>query len=218
MCSQRNKRGLSMGFHKSRIQSTVRDLAVRVWRVTCRFAMGFLACGATHGQLPQPSPFIEKLPPVTDDAALEEPDYAEVAADARKIADEIETRLIEAHMEEASGNLTAHKAPEGYSKAEEAYLDMKEMIKFVESAGGNAGSACKFKLEIKMGMNMGDTLGQMKMGMKPGTSGLNGMTGQGSSGQSGGGQNFGMFGPESFGDKSNAKSRLLGDRKAKSDA
>ncbi len=171
-----------------------------------------------RAQQPAPSPFIEKLPPVTEDEAITEPDYAEVAADARKIADEIEQRLIERHMEEAAGGLSNQNAPLGYAKAEEAHADMKEMIKFCDSAGGGAGSACKFKLEIQMGMSAGNTLGQLKAGMKPGSSGLSGLNGQGSSGQTGGGQNFGVFGPESFGDRSNAKSRMLGDKKAKSDA
>ena len=162
-----------------------------------------------------PSPFIEKLPPASENTAPPEPDYAVVAADARKIADEIEARLIEGHMEEAAGGLAARDTPVGHARAEEAYLDMKDMIKFCESASGGAGSACKFQLEIKMGMNMGNTLGQLGAGMKPGSSGL---SGQGNAGQSGGGQNFGMFGPDKFGEKSNAKSRMLGNRKTKSDA
>lgn len=168
-----------------------------------------------------PSPFIEKLPSVTEDAAVPEPDYAVVAADARKIAEEIEQRLIESHMDEAAADLAARKAPEGHAKAEEAYLDMKEMIKFCNSTGSGAGSACKFQLQIKMGMNPGNTLGQLGAGMKPGSSGiggLNGLTGAGSSGQSGGGTTFGIYGPDKFGEKTNSKSRMLSDRKAKSDA
>lgn len=180
-------------------------------------AIGVLLSGVAFGQA-APSPFIEKLPSATDDAALDEPDYAVVAADARKIADEIESRLIETHMDDAATKLTSRDMPTGHAKAEEAYLDMKEMIKFCESAGGGAGSACKFQLEIKMGMNAGNTLGQLGAGMKPGTSGVNGLNGQGSRGQSGGGQQFGVFGPDKFGDKTDSKSRMLGDRKTRSEA
>jgi len=209
---RKNKRRSVMDFHKNSARLMIgRD---RLLPLVLTVLLGTMV----HAQQPAQSPFIEKLPAVTDDVAIDEPDYAVVAADARRIADEIETRLIEGHMKEASGNLAARDTPQGHAKAEEAYLDMKEMIRFCESAGGGAGSACKFKLEIKMGMNMGNTLGQLKSGMKPGSSGLGGYSGQGSSGQTGGGQNFGMFGPESFGDKSNAKSRMLGDRKTKSDA
>lgn len=175
-----------------------------------------LLFGAAAGaQQEAPSPSAEKLPAVTEDGAITEPDYAVVAADARKIADGIEERLIEADMEAASGGLATRDTSAGHAKAKEAYLDMKDMIKYCNSAGGGAGAACKFKLEIKMGMNMGNTLGQLSAGMKPGSSGVSGM---GNSGQSGGGQNFGMFGPDQFGQKSDTQSRLLGDRKAKSDA
>lgn len=206
-----------MDFHKSKVQSSKSPRGRYFLNPWLLFALVLITGAVARAQQATPSPFIEKLPSITEDEAITEPDYAEVATDARKIADDIETRLIEGHMDEASGSLAARNTSDGYAKAEEAYLDMKEMIKFCESAGGGAGSACKFKLEIKMGMNMGNTLGQLKAGMKPGSSGLNGMSGQGNSGQTGGGQNFGMFGPESFGDKSNAKSRLLGDHKAKSD-
>ncbi len=161
------------------------------------------------------APVTQSLPSVTEEKQLTEPDYAVVAADARKIADEIEKRLIETDMNEASTRLSEKKPLDGHVKAEEAATDMKEMIKVCESASGGAGSACKFKLQIKMGMNPGNTLGQLGAGMKPGSSGL---TGNGQSGQGGNGAPFGMFGPDQFGEKSNSKSRMLGDRKAKSDA
>jgi hypothetical protein len=168
---------------------------------------------AATGAWSQEAPVPQSVPSVTEDEKLAEPDYATVAADARKIADEIEKRLID--MGEASTRLSEKKALDGHVKAEEAATDMKEMIKVCESASGGAGSACKFKLEIKMGMNAGNTLGQLGAGMKPGASGL---TGNGQSGQGGGGAPFGMFGPDQFGEKNNSKSRMLGDRKAKSDA
>lgn len=157
----------------------------------------------------------QSVPSVTEDEKLAEPDYATVAADARKIADEIEKRLIETDMGDASTRLSEKKALDGHVKAEEAATDMKAMIKTCEAASGGAGSACKFKLAIKMGMNPGNTLGQLGAGMKPGSSGL---TGNGQSGQNGGGAPFGIFGPDQFGEKSNSKSRMLGDRKAKSEA
>jgi len=181
-------------------------------------AVLLLAAASAWGQevgVDVEAPVTQSLPSVTEDEKLAEPDYATVAADARKIADEIETRLIETDMGEASTRLSEKKALDGHVKAEEAATDMKEMIKVCESASGGAGSACKFKLQIKMGMNPGNTLGQLGAGMKPGSSGL---TGNGQSGQGGNGAPFGMFGPDQFGEKSNSKSRMLGDRKAKSDA
>ncbi len=176
--------------------------------------LAILLVATVHGQA---SPFIEKLPSVTEDEAVEEPDYAVVAADARKIADEIDRRLIESHMTDAADKLAVKDAPTGHEQAEAAYLDMKEMIKVCESTGGGAGAACKFQLEIKMGMNAGNTLGQLRSGMRPGSSGLGGMSGRGSSGSSGG-QNFGVYGPDDLNGKNNEKSRLLGNRKKNSDA
>ena len=144
-----------------------------------------------------------------------EPDYAVVAADARKIADEIESRLIESHMEDAKAELSKNNPVEGYPKAHEAYVDMEEMISFCEASAGKAGKACRFKLKMKMNLNPGNTLGQLAKGSNPGQ-GMFGETGDGSSGSSGGSLPFGLYGPESFGDRSKA-TRKLGDKKAKSD-
>lgn len=140
-----------------------------------------------------------------------EPDYAKVADDARKIADEIGERLIESHMVDAREGLGASDGATGHLKSEEAYVDMEEMIAFCESTSAGAGSACKFKLKIKMSLKPGNTLGQLGKGMNPGT-GLYGTVGQGASGQSGSAAQFGIFGPDSFGKESRA-SRFLSERK-----
>jgi len=144
-----------------------------------------------------------------------QPDYSMVAADARKIADEIESRLIESHMEEAKSELSNNNPVEGYPKANEAYLDMEEMISFCQAASGKAGKACRFKLKMSMNLNPGNTLAQLARGSNPGQ-GMFGEQGDGSSGSSGGSLPFGLYGPESFGDRSKA-TRKLGDKKAKSD-
>jgi hypothetical protein len=153
---------------------------------------------------------------MADTQRLPEPDYAEVAADARRIADEIEERRIEAHMEDAAVHLQVLEPAPGHAKAEEAYRDMEEMIKFCEAAGAGAGSTCRFRLEIKMGLNAGNTLAQLTRGLNPGQ-GAGGGMGQGAGGQSGGQSQFGMFGPEPFG-RNQTRSSRLGDRKTKSDA
>lgn len=154
----------------------------------------------------------ELLPQATDTF---EPDYSMVAADARKIAEEIESRLIESHMEDAKSELSNNNPVEGYPKANEAYVDMEEMISFCEATSGKAGKACRFKLKMSMNLNPGNTLGQLARGSNPGQ-GMFGEKGEGSSGSSGGALPFGLYGPESFGDRSQA-TRKLGDQKAKSD-
>ncbi|MCA9413436.1 MAG: hypothetical protein KC944_19635 [Candidatus Omnitrophica bacterium] len=141
-----------------------------------------------------------------------EPDYDVVAEDARKIADEIEQRLIETHMDDAKSKLSESDPVEGYPKADEAYRDMEEMISFCESMSGKAGKACRFKLGLKM-CKPGDTLGQLKKGMGPG-SGLFG-NGQGGGGSAGSQTPFGIFGPEQFGSPAKS-SRSLGDKKTRS--
>jgi hypothetical protein len=144
-----------------------------------------------------------------------EPDYAVVAADARKIADEILERAIPAHMLDAESFLNKFDGVAGHPKANEAYLDMEEMIGFCESMGGKAKEACRFKLSISMG-KPGDTLGQLGRGMKPGQGSMGGI-GQGSAGQSGGSIPYSVFGPASMSSKNRTSSRL-GDKKGESDS
>jgi len=175
------------------------------------FTVVVLTSPGSFGQQGDPN---DQVVPGANQAEELVPDYAVVAADARKIADEIERRLIQQHMTDASSHLFNSDGIAGYPKANEAYIDMEEMISFCESAGGKAGSACRFKLKMSMSMNPGSTLGQFGRGMKPG-SGQFGTFGQGSSGTSGGRTPFGVFGPESFGDKSRLSTRL-GPKKTKS--
>ncbi len=182
--------------------------ALACWAI----ALAVLAFGAASA-----SEFdTDEFPDFTEDAEVDEPDYAAVAADARKIADEIEERLIEEHMDDGTLHLSKSDPFQGHPKVNEAYMDMEEMIKFCESVAGGAGSACRFKLEIKMGMNPGSTLGQMSKGLKPG-SGIFGNMGQGASGYAGSQTPFGLFAPDSFG-KQSSKSKSIGPKKAHSDA
>ncbi len=173
------------------------------------FAVAVFAGSASFGQLDDGD---DQAVPAATEAEVLEPDYAVVAEDARKIADEIEQRLIEDHMTDASTSLFDTDAVAGYPKANEAYVDMEEMISFCNATGGKAGSACRFKLKMSMSLNPGATLGQLGRGMKPGTFGTSGF---GSSGTSGGSTPFGIFGPESFGEKSRLSNRL-GPRKLRS--
>lgn len=181
---------------------------VTSWISTCLlFAVVIFAAPTSFGQQDNRD---DQVVPAATEAKVLVPDYAVVAEDARKIADEIERRLIEDHMTDASTSLFDTDAVAGYPKANEAYLDMEEMISFCNASG--AGSACRFNLEIKMGLNPGATLGQLGRGMKPGTFGTSGF---GSSGTSGGSTPFGLYGPESFGEKSRLSNRL-GPKKTRS--
>ncbi len=156
----------------------------------------------------------EHLP--ADDGSLElgipeetpsEPDYAEVAKDARLIAEEIGKRLIETDMEDATAFLNEADGRAGHLKAEQAYSDMEQMIKFCEATAGKGGKACQFKLQIKMSLNPGNTLGQLSKSMGSGQ-GFSGLTGQGNAGMAGSQTRFGMFGPESMGQPSRQSDRL----------
>lgn len=147
--------------------------------------------------------------PQTDPEQPKEPNYAEVAADARKIADEIEERLIETHMDDAATHLLEVDGILGHPKVEEAYLDLEEMISFCEATGGKAGN-CPFKLRIGMSKGAGNTMAQFGKGLTPGV-GFTGMVGEGNSGYAGSANKFAMFGPDSPGDKSRA-SRWLSEK------
>ncbi len=170
----------------------------------------FLIAPAALGQAPQYGDMDVKEAP----EAPPEPDYATVAADARKIADQIEERLIENDMADAKGYLAATDPANAYPKAEEAYRDMEEMIQFCEATASGAGAACQFKLGIKMSLNPGNTLGQMRgaMGSNMGDFGA----GQGGGGGSSA-QRFGMYGPTPFGQPASRSTRI-GDRKTEGNA
>lgn len=147
---------------------------------------------------------------ITDVSTAEEPkeiDYAKVAEDARKIADQIEERMIPSHMSDARSHLVKSDGIQGHPKAEEAFIDMEEMISFCNSTGGKAGAACEFKLKLSMGMNPGNTLGQFSKGIKPGQ-GSFGSVGQGSAGQSGGSTPYSVYGPQSMAAPNRLSSRL----------
>jgi hypothetical protein len=154
--------------------------------------------------------------PATEELATEvpaEPDYAEVAADARKIADEIEQRLIETNMDDAQEYLFEADAVQGHPPADTAYRQMEEMISFCNATGGKAGN-CPFKLKISMPLSPGDTIGQLGRGLVPGE-GFSGMIGSGAGGVAGSRTRFGLYGPRPAGDRSRMSSRI-GDVKAES--
>ena len=179
-------------------------------------AMGLFATSQVFAQefvLDAANPPVDEVSPVAPDTpeAPPEPDYAVVAEDARKIADEIEQRLIETDMDEAKNHLFATEAPAGHEKAHEAYVDMKEMISFCEATAGKAGAACNFKLGISMSLNPGQTLGQLSQSFGTGFSGF---AGQGSSGQASS-TPFGLYGAPPFGQPSTSSTSRLGDQKVK---
>lgn len=155
-------------------------------------------------------------PAPVENEAPAEPDYAEVAADARKIADEIEQRLIESNMGEAEEYLFETDAVRGHPPADTAYRQMEEMISFCNATGGKA-SNCPFKLRIQMSLNPGNTIGQLGRGLVPGQ-GFAGTIGQGAAGMAGSRSPFGMYGPRSAGERSRSSSSRLGDEKTESQA
>jgi hypothetical protein len=148
-------------------------------------------------------------------------EYPKVSADANKIADEIEKRQICETMEVGRGFLDQGSGVNGYPKVEDAHQAMKAMIKFCKSAGGGACKNCKFRLQLKMSLNPGQTMEQMAQSMKAGMgqgSGMMGAMGRGAAGTGGGQSSFAMFGDETFGDNKQKESKLVGHKKTKSDA
>ncbi|MBW8017337.1 MAG: DUF4175 domain-containing protein [Planctomycetes bacterium] len=148
-------------------------------------------------------------------------EYPKVAADASKIADDIEKRLICELMEEGRGFLDQGSGQKGYPKVEDAHQQMKAMIKFCESAGGGACKNCKFKLQLQMALNPGNTMQQMSQAMKAGMgqgTGMMGALGRGASGTGGGQSNFAMFGSETFGENKKRDSKLVSTKREKSKA
>lgn len=148
-------------------------------------------------------------------------EYPKVAEDAEKIADQIEQRQICDLMQAGYEFLDQGSGMKGYPKVEEAHQQMKEMIKFCKSAGGNACKNCEFRLQLQMSLNPGNTMQQMGQGMKPGMgegTGMMGALGRGAAGTGGGQSNFAMFGNETFGENMKQKSKLVGTKREKSEA
>lgn len=175
-------------------------------RTTSLFLVALLALGALRANAQQNQTAQDPAAPIGEEEPLE-PDYAEVAADARKIADEIEERLIETHMNDARAHLRAADGPKGHPKAFEAYTDMEEMIAFCESTAEGAGAACRFKLKLQMSLNPGNTIGQLSKSMSMGQ-GFMGSMGQGAQGQAGSRSRFNLYGPRPAGQPSRFSSRL----------
>lgn len=148
-------------------------------------------------------------------------EYPKVSADANKIADEIERRLIAELMEEGRGFLDQGSGLKGHPKVELAYQEMKAMIKFCKSVGGSACKSCEFRLQLKMSLDPGNTMEQMAQNMKMGMGqglGMMGALGRGASGFGGGQSNFAMFGSETFGENNKQDSKLVGSKKTKAKA
>jgi hypothetical protein len=122
-------------------------------------------------------------------------DYPKVAQDARTIAGEIESRHIEGLMDSAAARRGAGQAYEGHGDARGAREQMEAMIQFVKQGGG-AGSQCELRLRIQMGLNPGNTLGQLCKSMRPGF-GLGQGLGMGAgSGESSSATPFDVYGSE----------------------
>ena len=123
-----------------------------------------------------------------------------VADDGRKIAEEIGKREIPGFMQQAGDRLDAADGPGAHPPAAKALAQMKAMISFCESAGGE-GQECELRLKIQMssrGMNMGNTLAQMRAGLGA-NMGRFGAQGRGQGGYMGSAAQFAMFGTEQFG-------------------
>jgi len=127
-------------------------------------------------------------------------EYPDVCADAHHIADDISARAIPRLMQQGAEHLNQGSGPQAYPPVLEALEQMEAMISFCESAGAGGGSQCKFRLQIKMGLNAGDTLAQLSQGMGAGMGmGTMGAFGRGASGFGGGQSNMAVFGNDTFG-------------------
>ena len=149
-----------------------------------------------------------------------EADYPKVAADARKIADEIRKRQIGDLMESASTHLAWADARGGHEKAQAAYDEMKAMVGECNSAGGDAQAECELRLKITLNTALGNTLQQLVKGFNPGSlpalgAGMSaGLSGQ--SGQAGGQTQVAIFGPDSTRPNQRSKGGGRSDRKSQS--
>jgi len=149
-----------------------------------------------------------------------EADYPKVAADARKIADEVRKRQIGDLMESASTHLAWADARGGHEKAQAAYDEMKAMVGECNSAGGDAQAECELRLKITLNTALGNTLQQLAKGFNPGSlpalgAGMSaGLSGQ--SGQAGGQTQVAIFGPDSTRPNQRSKGGGRSDRKSQS--
>lgn len=140
-------------------------------------------------------------------------EYPDVCADAFRIAGNITARAIPRLMQQGAEFLHQGSGPQAYPPVQEALAQMQAMISFCESAGAGGSSQCKFRLQIKMGLNAGDTLAQLSQGMGAGMAvGTMGAFGRGTSGFAGGQSNLAVFGDDSFGQNAMASSLAGGGR------
>lgn len=134
-----------------------------------------------------------------DHAKEIETEYPVVAQDAVDIADQIEQREIPQIMDRATGHLAKADALEGHPTTLEAKNEMEAMIQFAESTGGQGSSQCELRLKIQMGMNPGNTMGQLGKSLSANAGNNFGGFGMGPAGQGGmsaGSTPFNVYGSE----------------------
>jgi hypothetical protein len=126
-------------------------------------------------------------------------DYPVVAQDAVDIADQIEQREIPSIMDRATAQLAKADALEGHPTTLEAKNEMEAMIQFCQATAGNGSSQCELRLQIKMSMNPGNTMGQFGKSLSAGAGQNFGGFGMGQAGQGGmsaGSSPFNVYGSE----------------------
>ncbi len=146
---------------------------------------------------------LEQLKQDLRDHAQEiEPDYPQVAGDARQIANTMESLEIPGTMESAAGHLSAAEAPQGHADAREALDAMESMISFCQATQAQGQSQCELRLKIRMMTKPGNTLAQLGKGLGGAPSLGQGM-GQGQGGGMGMSSTaFNLYGNDPFGDPS----------------
>jgi tetratricopeptide (TPR) repeat protein len=117
-----------------------------------------------------------------DEAPEISTNYPKIAQDARDLATAIDDLDINGLMARASTELNDRKPVPGHAYARDALDAMESLVQHMDQSQGGMNSDCELRLRIRMGMELGNTLGQLSERIGMGMSGM-GAVGRGRSGQ-----------------------------------
>jgi len=142
-----------------------------------------------------------------DEAPEVSTNYSKIAQDARDLASAIDDLDINGSMARASFELNDRKPIPGHAHAQDALDAMESLVQNMKQSQGGMNSDCELRLRIRMGMELGSTLGQLSERIGMGVSGMGAM-GRGRSGQGSMARAINLYGDSAS--RNNARQSSMG--------
>lgn len=144
--------------------------------------------------------FLEEAPKVSTN-------YPKISQDAKDLASAIDDLDINGFMAKASADLNDRKPVPGHTHAREALDAMESLVQHMKQSQGGMNNDCELRLRIRMGMELGNTLGQLSERIGMGVSGMGAM-GRGRSGEGSMARAINLYGDSAS--RNNARKSSMG--------